>query len=355
MGGFELAAPMRRFAFGVLALTLMLGSSGIDRASGQELAPFITVYEGTGSAEIAGAIAEYIQDQLGVEVRFEALSHGVIHSRVQAEAPHFGADLVTNAGFPLLQQAKEEGWSVSYKSPGWADADAEWADPDGHWWINSRWNFVLVANEPRIAEAGLELPKSWDDLLDPQWKDQIVMPSPATSGTAYMMLYSFITEYGLNRDRGEEGGWEYLEALNQNVHHYTRGGNAPTDLVGRGEFMLGLTSDEQVLPRLQEGYPITMIIPEEGIGFGMQGAAILAGTDRLATVQKVVDLMGTEEFSKFLAGSAGYTTRFPDAVPGLFADAPPRYIPNIDLGWALAERDRIMEEWMERIGRVPQE
>ena len=80
-----------------------------------------------------------------------------------------------------------------------------------------------------------------------------------------------------------------------------------------------------------------------------------AGTDKLATVQKVVDLMGTKEFSKFLASSAGYTTRFPDAVPALYADEPPRYIPNIDLGWALAERDRILDEWMKRIGRVPQE
>lgn len=353
MRGSKLARAMRRPAFGVLALMLMLGFPGIDRASGEELASSITVYEGSGSAEIAGLIAEYIQDQLGVEVRFQALSHGVIRSKVQAEAPNFGADLVTNAGFPLLQKAKEEGWSVPYHSPTWADADAEWADPDGYWWINSRWNFVLVANKERISQAGLEMPKSWDDLLKPQWKGEIVMPSPATSGTAYMMLYSFMTEYGFNRDRGEEGGWEYLDALNKNVHHYTRGGNAPTDLVGRGEFMLGITSDEQVLPRLKEGYPITMIIPEEGIGFGMQGAAILAGTDQLFTVQKVVDLLGTEEFSKFLADSAGYTTRFPDAAPALYADEPPRYIPNIDLGWALSARERILKEWIERIGRAP--
>jgi hypothetical protein len=74
MRGSILAGPLKRCAFGVLASTLMLGSSGVDRASGEELAPFITVYEGSGSAEIAGAIAEYIQKQLGVEVRFEALS-----------------------------------------------------------------------------------------------------------------------------------------------------------------------------------------------------------------------------------------------------------------------------------------
>jgi len=45
-----------------------------------ELAAFITLYEGTGSAEVAGEIAKYIKEQLGVEVKFEALSHGVIHS-----------------------------------------------------------------------------------------------------------------------------------------------------------------------------------------------------------------------------------------------------------------------------------
>src|SRR5690606_5578826 len=144
MTSFRLNRPEKCSALGLLAFALMLGCPGLERASAQELAPYITVYEGTGSAEIASAIAEYVQQELGVELRFEALSHGVIHSRVQAEAPNFGADLVTNAGFPLLQQAKEEGWSVAYKSPTWADADAEWADPDGHWWINSRWNFVLV-------------------------------------------------------------------------------------------------------------------------------------------------------------------------------------------------------------------
>jgi ABC-type Fe3+ transport system substrate-binding protein len=30
---------------------------------------------------------------------------------------------------------------------------------------------------------------------------------------------------------GEEEGWKFLAALDKNIHHYTRSGNAPTDLV----------------------------------------------------------------------------------------------------------------------------
>lgn len=321
----------------------------------EELAPFITMYEGTGSAELAGEIAKFIEEKLGVQVKFEALSHGVIHSRIKAEAPHFGADMTCNAGFPMLMEAKERGWSVPYQSPTWAGAAPDWADPDGYWWINSRWSFVLVYNKDRLAKAGYDVPKSWKDLLDPKWKGEIVMPSPLTSGTAYMMLYSFMTLYGFNEGKGEEGGWEYLEALNKNVAHYTRGGNAPTDLVARGEFMLGITSDEQVYPRLKEGYPIDFVIPEEGIGYGMQGANILAGTEKLDTVQKVVDLMGTLEFNKFLASIAGYTTKEPEAVAALYEGRPPKFIPNIDLAWAMENKERLSDEWVTRIGRVPEE
>ena len=64
------------------------------------------------------------------------------------------------------------------------------------------------------------------------------------------MRYSFLALYG------DADGWKFIEALDQNIHHYTRSGNAPTDLVGRGEFMLGLTSDENVKKRLDDGYPL---------------------------------------------------------------------------------------------------
>ena len=85
------------------------------------------------------------------------------------------------------------------------------------------------------------MPESYFELLDPKWKGEILMPSPVTSGTASMINASLLSLF-----KKEEDGWSFLEALDKNVAQYTKSGNTPTTLVGRGEFMLGLTSDENV-------------------------------------------------------------------------------------------------------------
>ena len=314
----------------------------------EELAAFVTVYEGSGSAEIGGDVCKFIGEKLGIEIKFMAESHGPIHSKIKAEAPNFSPDMLLNVGFPLMVEAKEKGWSVAYDSPVWRGTGDVWVDPDGYWWNQGNWAFVLVGNKGLLAEAGYTMPESWDDILDPKWKDHIIMPSPLTSGTAYMVVYSFMALYG-----GEKEGWEYLEALNKNIHHYTRGGNVPSDLVGRGEFMLGISSDEMVLPRIRQGYPLVSTVPKEGIGYGSAGALILKGTKKLYTCQKIIDFLGTTEFCKYWSELAGYVTKDPAVKPALYGGIP-KYIPNIDQGWAVANRERLTDEWKERIGRVPE-
>jgi len=320
----------------------------------EELAKFVTAFGGSGAVEIDGEVAKLIKDELGVEVRFESLSHGTIHARVKAEAPYFTADTSWNIGFPLMLEAKEKGWAVAYDSPTWRGAGDIWVDPDNYWWNNGNWAFVLVGNKDLLAEAGYKLPESWDDLLDSKWKGQIVMPSAESSGTAYMMVYSFITLYGFNKgltgSEAEEAGWEYLLKLDKNIHSYSKGGNTPSDWVGRGEFMLGICSDEMVLPRIRQGYPLEWTVPEEGTGYGSAGAIIFKGTDKLYTCQKIIDFFGTTTFCKFWSELAGYVTKDPAAVSALYGGIP-QYIPNIDQGWAMENKDRLIDEWIDRIGR----
>jgi len=228
--------------------------------AGNAMAQDINAYMGT-SPDNNAKIAKFIKDKTGITVNQTFQSFGEIEARVKAEAPNFNADMIIGCGSPLAFMAKKSGWSDPYLSSAWKGVPDVFMDPQGFWYNMANFSFVLVGSKDRLAKAGYAMPTSWKDLLDPKWKGEILMPSPLSSGTANMMRFSFLALYG------DDEGWKFIEALDKNIAYYTRSGNAPTDLVGRGEFMLGITSDENVKKRLDDGYPLIWSIPNEGTGY----------------------------------------------------------------------------------------
>lgn len=305
---------------------------------GSAMAEDLNAYMGT-SPENNVKIVNFIKEKTGITVNQTFQSFGEIEARVKAEAPNFNADIIVGCGSPLAFMAKKSGWSVPYASPAWKGVSDVFMDPKGDWYNFSNFSFVLVGNKDRLAKAGYTMPKSWKELLDAKWKGEIVMPSPLSSGTANMMRYTFLALYG------DDAGWKYLADLDKNIHHYTRSGNAPTDLVGRGEFMLGLTSDENVKKRLDDGYPLIWTIPEEGTGYDGTFALILKGTKKLATAKKVIDALGTPEFSALMA-DIGYVTPRP-APNKLYGKTLPKFV-KIDQGKAAEDRPKNNDIWKQK-------
>ena len=174
--------------------------------------------------------------------------------------------------------------------------------------------------------------------------------SPVTSGTAYRMLFTFMTLYAFNEGKEEEALWEFYDKLDKNIHHYTRKGDAPTDLVAKGEFMLAITNAKYVQPRIEEGYPLVWCVPKEGIGYESTPVFILKSTKELYTCQKIIDLFAILEFSK-LRAEMGFISKDPEAASALYKHLPggvPKFVPNIDLKWAYENKARLNEEWKAR-------
>jgi iron(III) transport system substrate-binding protein len=313
-----------------LILTFGIASSGLYAADS------ISAYLGF-SREVNEALAKRIQEKTGIEVKNITLSWGEIWARLVSEAPRFNADMVLSFGAAQAIDGTKKGYYVAYKSPAWEDIDAAFKSPDGSYYALGTFSFLLIGNKVKLAEKGYGMPMSWKELLDPKWKGQIVAPSPRTSGTAFMINYSFLQLYG------EKEGWEFLAALDQNMAQYTKSGNAPTDLVGRGEYLLGITADENVLKRINDGYPIQWVIPAEGIGYEGNYCTILKGTQKLDLCQKIMDYLGTEDASEFLA-SMGYIPPRPGIPSALYGAAKPTFI-NLDHGWAVENRSKIIKTW----------
>jgi iron(III) transport system substrate-binding protein len=194
---------------------------------------------------------------------------------------------------------------------------------------------VLVGNKDLLAKRGLKMPESWMDLLDPRWKGEVVMPSPVSSSTAFMINASFLQLYGW------EKGWDYLERLDKNVAQYTRSGNAPLEHVGRGEYMLGITSDEKVPQRLQQGFPIHWSVPKEGIGYEGNILAILKGTRQLEAAKRVVNFAGTEKFQRWFAQFGYLTAR---DMPSALYPSKPKFI-TYSYEWAADNQAKVIEAW----------
>ena len=285
--------------------------------------------------------AKAIARGTGLKLEPLRMSSGEAWARVEAESPRVNADV--HFGWPLsfALMAKEKGLLMQYKSPAWKAIPDQYKDPDGYWYGWSYWFACIGVNTKLLKEKGYDPPRSWNDLLDPKWKGEIVMPNPGTSGTAYLTVSTIMQLFG------EDKGWSYLEKLHKNVAQYTKSGSAPGQLVAQGEFMVGITWDQAIEKRRNEGYPVQMIIPAEGTGYVLDIAVIYKNTKNPEGAKKFIDYIGNRNFHQEVAKYRSKVT-----YPGVesLVSFDPKLI-DYDAKWAADNRKRIMSTWKSRFAQ----
>jgi iron(III) transport system substrate-binding protein len=116
----------------------------------------------------------------------------------------------------------------------------------------------------QAAEQGLTLehksPQSWADLLKPEFKGEVQMANPASSGTAYTMIATLV------QLMGEDKAFDYMRALHKNITTYTRSGTAPVKAAARGETMVSVSFVHDVTTEAVAGFPVGSATPSEGTG-----------------------------------------------------------------------------------------
>jgi iron(III) transport system substrate-binding protein len=205
------------------------------------------------------------------------------------------------------------------------------------------WSSALCFNTVEAEAKGLPEPASWADLIQPAYKGQIAMPNPSSSGTGYLMVSAWL------QMMGEEKGWAYMDALHQNVAAYTHSGSKPCRQAGAGEYAVGLSFEYRANKTKNDGAPIEVILPEEGLGWDMEAAAIVKGTDVPEAARKLLDWSVTLEANELYAKSYAIV-----ALPGIASrlehvrgNVEAMLIKN-DFAWAAENRDRILAEWSRR-------
>jgi len=166
-----------------LALAFVLGASVPGRADGK-----IMVYS-PWKDEIMQKFGEMFQKETGIKLESINISTGEIHARVKGEKARPQADIWHSVRAELLDKAKEEGLIAPYKPANVKFLLPNYAYPDEPAFTGTTmYPLVVGYNVNSLKKMGVEPPKTYEDLLNPQWKDKIIMPHPAASGTGYAFL-----------------------------------------------------------------------------------------------------------------------------------------------------------------------
>jgi iron(III) transport system substrate-binding protein len=302
----------------------------------------LSVYGSIEPDELREWVAAFERDHPDIRLVVTRGSTGVLTARILAEGSAPRADVIWRLANTSLIRFAERGLLQPVRIDGADRIAPEFrARQDPPPWIGHVGYMGVVCFNVKEAERlALPAPRSWKDLLAPRFKGRIVMPSPAASGTGFLHLASWLQAFG------EEAGWEYFRALNENVMLYTTSGSKPCTLAASGEVAVGLSFSTRAAALKESGAPIDLVFPREGVGWDLEGSAIFATTRK------------PEASRRFLEWAIGrsamevYRRRYPLLGMAELAPALPHHpreprsaVVPLDFYALSAQRDRIIAEW----------
>ena len=281
----------------------------------------------------------------GVEVQMVFLSSGPALSRIEAEKASPQADVWFGAPSENHILAKERGLTEPYVSANADKLTGEFKDNDGFWHAIYTNPIAFGVRTDILESRKAPIPASWEDLKNPAYKGLIQMPSPQSSGTAYAMMLTLIKE------RGEDGAFEYMKALNPNVQTYTQSGTAPSGALGVGETPLAIQFTPGFLKLADEGFPVKVVFPSEGVGYEVAAMSILKGAQHADEAKKLVDWMTSTDGQGALGASKTYFLPIRADVSGGTGVPALDSIKLVatDAGFAAENKKRLVERWAKEV------
>jgi len=306
-------------------------------------------------AEWCQAIANEFQRQTGVRVALTLKGSGETLAQVTAEAANPKGDVwFGGTGDPHLAAA-EQNLTLAYKSPNldklhdWARKQAE---QSGFKTVGIYAGALGFGYNPELLQKKkLAPPACWKDLVKPDYKDEIQMANPNSSGTAYTAVATIVQLFG------EEGAFRYLRQLHRNVNQYTRSGVGPIKAVARGETSVSISFMHDGVTEAVAGFPVKIQAPCEGTGYEVGSLSIIKGARNLEGARKFVDWALTPQAQQL--GAASKQFQVPANREAQLPPQSPRFadVKLIDYDFAKygasAERKRLLERWEREVNSQP--
>ena len=147
----------------------------------------------------------------------------------------------------------------------------------------------VIYNNDVLKEKNIPAPACWRDLAKPEYKGEIQVANPQSSGTAYTQLATLVQLFG------EDEGFKLLAEIGANVNQYTKSGSAPGKATARGENSVAIGFMHDMVNLKKQGFPVTIVSPCEGTGYEVGAVSVINGTKNMDAAKKWVEYVISAE------------------------------------------------------------
>jgi len=232
------------------------------------------------------------------------------------------------------------------KVPNLANLKPNTVHMDGAW-ANYLQPFQSIAYNHKELPDGVA---SWAELWDARFKGRLILPSLQNTEGVFPLFMAASLETGKPVSEAQydvDAGFRKLKALKPNLLTiYTQMPQA-FNLLETGEgFALAGALSSFTMPRKQDGAPIGLAAPKEGVFAAPSGVCVVkGGPQQDLAFAYVNELLGADMQSKLVGPTFSLPTNTAVAAP----DDLPKDINVLSIDWANVAKNR--QEWVQRWDR----
>jgi iron(III) transport system substrate-binding protein len=187
---------------------------------------------------------------------------------------------------PSYVPMRERNLIAPYKSPEFASLYDDTHDPQGYWTTVYLNTFVVGYNTKVIGKN--DLPKTYDDLLKPQFKQKFIID-----------IEDYDVFVALSQEWGQEKAIAYFKGIAKQEPVFLRGNTNRANMVSAGERALTFVYAQVIERMKQTGAPVDWI-PLEPVAVEVNPAMISAKAPHPNAARLFVDYLLSKDGQEFL-------------------------------------------------------
>ena len=273
-------------------LFVLVLAGAVSGCTGSRKIP-VVVYSPHGREMLSDFQKLYEAANPDQEVRWLDMGSQDAYDRIRTERDNPQADVWWGAPMTMFGKAADEHLLERYV-PTWDSAvGASFKSSEGWWYGTFITPEVIMYNNRVLADS--EAPGDWDELLEPRWRDKIIIRSPLASGTMRTIFCALI-EREAERKGTVDAGFAWLRRLDGNTKTYVAD---PTQLylrIAREEALVSVWDlPDVVVSARTYGYPFGFVIPRSGTPLITDCIAIVKGAKHAAQAREFYEFVTSRE------------------------------------------------------------